>query len=111
MHIVQDVFEVQVVVVVFDSFSYAALEQGGRLTWREEAETQRRGGHRYLTVSIGMYRTGEHVRQKFTFFSKMRAMVSATAWRSSSTQRTQRNCGGRKDTLERTSVKIYGAPV
>lgn len=29
---------------------------------------------------------------RFTFFSKMRAMVSATAWSSSSTQRTQRNC-------------------
>lgn len=31
LHIVQDVFKVQVIVVVFDSLSYAALKQGRRL--------------------------------------------------------------------------------
>lgn len=50
LHIVQDVFEVQIIVVVLDSFSYTTLKQGRRLEkkWRD-AETQRRGGHCYLT--------------------------------------------------------------
>lgn len=37
-----------------------------------------------------------HKEDKHTFFSKMRAVVSAIAWRSSNTQRTQRNCRGGK---------------
>jgi len=38
LHVVQDVFEVQIIVVVFNSFSYAVLKQGQRL---EEVERGR----------------------------------------------------------------------
>lgn len=48
LHVVQDVFEVQVIVVVFDSFSYAALKQRRRL------KTSRR--HGYPTVGGGFVR-------------------------------------------------------
>lgn len=41
---------------------------------------------------------GYATKKSFTFFSKMRAVVRAIAWRSSNTQRTQRNCGERKTT-------------
>lgn len=40
LHVVQDVFEVEIVVVVFYSFSYSALKQGRRLD-DTEGETQR----------------------------------------------------------------------
>lgn len=52
LHIVQDVFEVQVIVVVFDPFSYTALKQGGRLT-------EGRGARRYPAAFAGICRTGE----------------------------------------------------
>lgn len=35
-----------------------------------------------------------YINKTFTLFSKMSAVVRAIAWRSSNTQRTQRNCGG-----------------
>lgn len=46
LHVVQDVFEVEIIVVVFNSFSYSALKQGRRLD-DTEGETQRRRGHGY----------------------------------------------------------------
>lgn len=46
LHVVQDVFEVEIVIVVFNSFSYSALKQGRRLD-DTEGETQRRRGHGY----------------------------------------------------------------
>lgn len=114
LHIVQDVFEVQIIVVVLYSFSYAALKQGRCLDKKGEIQ-KHRGGHCYEHSQKKMavrkssevnwlwlegiikvvYRNVQAVTDKFTFFSKMRAVVSAIAWRSSNTQRTQRNCGGR----------------
>lgn len=45
LHVVQDVLEVQIIVVVLDSFSYAALKQGRRLE-ENAKQTDMRGGQR-----------------------------------------------------------------
>lgn len=75
---------------MLDSLSYAALEQCGCLVEHTEGTVVN------LTVAAGSHcsecrRTYETC-VRFTLFSKMRAVESATAWSSSSTQRTQRNC-------------------
>lgn len=114
LHIVQDVFEVQIIVVVFNSFSYTALKQGRRLDQMKRGRNTeerwslfwaltkmmpvRKDDEKVVTVICRNVQDvwTRHTNKMLTFFSKMSAVVSATAWRSSNTQRTQRNCGGRK---------------
>lgn len=99
LDVVQDVFEVQVVVVVLDSLSYAALEERRRLREHTDGTVDNQAAI--------VWRRGERAggRVGFTFFSKMRAMVRATAWSSSSTHRTHRNCGEEVKEGGRTHVK------